>query len=146
MVFHETEDMLGVARAELAYSSVLGDWQLRADAALIHVERMIEAYARLGFPSHGTTLRVYYAIAGGPSQRSPPDRRGRACTHYGLAAHRGVPRMQLARVQALSGDIAGARASAARATTELEDFGEELGRGYRCGLPSGCRRGGGDWE
>lgn len=145
-VFRDAEDVLGVARAELAFVTVLGD--SRADAALMHTERMREAYASLGFPGEGASHVVFCAIAGATHLADI----GRLCEDE-LARRADSPRiqaymrMQLARVQALSGDLADARANATRASVELEALGEEIGRGAAVGAQAAAVEAlAGDWE
>ena len=93
-VFAEEGDTFGIARAEFAYASALGNWRRRVDAAVWCTSaRMRDAYARLGYPGHGSANEVTFATLGGHRGRRraeplrPLARRG-----VRLAAGHGVPR------------------------------------------------------
>ena len=133
-VFAEEGDTLGIARAEFAYASVLGNWGKRIDAGREHVRLMRDAYARLGYPGQGSAQEVAFATLGGTPVGDALSLCARsldeALDSPRVAAYL---RMQLAYLEALAGDVESARSSAARASDELEALGEELGRGVVIG-------------
>ena len=140
---------LGFARAEHAYASVVGDWQGRADVGLVHVRRMGEAYARLGFPASGRIARGHLRAwpAGPTSSDVAPTLRRRTRTAGGLAADTGVP-ADAARAPSRRSPGRSRRPARTptRASAELEALGEEVGRGVAVGSQAAAIEAlAGDW-
>ncbi|HEX2304388.1 MAG TPA: BTAD domain-containing putative transcriptional regulator [Gaiella sp.] len=123
----DADDHVGVARAEFTYALLLGDFGNRCDLALEHVNRAENAYRQHGVAGYTSTATVGFAVYGSTSvsdtlvlcenlMRSE-ERHPRALAYL---------RSWLAYLRALSGDLDGARESAARARLELQELGDEL--------------------
>jgi DNA-binding SARP family transcriptional activator/tetratricopeptide (TPR) repeat protein len=148
VVLEEHGDTLGLARAELAYVSFLGDWEKRVDAAIPHLRRMEDAYRSLGIRGQTDIVAVNTALRGA----TPVADAVRLCEEC-VARHAGHPRKRaylqanLAVLRALAADVVRAREAAAAARSELEELGEELGLGTGFTLHAGSVEAfWGDWR
>ena len=127
IVLRDEGDGLGLARAELTYALVLGDWGKRADLATPHLERAEAAYRLLGIVGYTDVTAVDYALSGTTSiedtTRLCEDSMAR---HPDRLRRRAYLRGHRAFLLALSGDLEGARAVAALSRLELEELGEDV--------------------
>ncbi len=115
IVFRQVDDVLGIARAETTYATIL-EYGRRADAALEHLERADAAYRRLGRRGQVDAIAALCAVRGtttvpkatsmceGSLARHPDNPRARAY----LLVYLGV-------LRALSGDMRGCPGSLGRA-------------------------------
>jgi tetratricopeptide (TPR) repeat protein len=127
-LFGDEADWFGVARAELTYRALLGDWGGRVDLATPHLARAEESFGRLGAVGHTDVAVVADACRGATTvgdairlcesclARQPDHLRAQAYLHCYLAF-----------LRALDADLEGARNVAATARRELEELGEEAG-------------------
>jgi tetratricopeptide (TPR) repeat protein len=129
VVFGRADDLLGIARAETMYVTLL-EWNRRPDAAFLHAERADAAYRRLGRRGQMDTTAVLLAVRGTTTVHEAT----RACERS-LAGHPDSPRVRayllvyLGILRALNGDRAGAREASAAARSHLQDLGEDVGLG-----------------
>jgi tetratricopeptide (TPR) repeat protein len=133
-VLTETDDVRGIARAELTYVTL--ELMIRhADSAFAHAERADAAYRRLGRSGQMDTPAVQAAVAGSTTVREVI----RAC-EQSLGGHPDSPRTRayllvyLGFLRALSGDKAEAREASTTARSALQELREEVGLGTSAAL------------
>jgi tetratricopeptide (TPR) repeat protein len=120
-------DHVGVARAEVTYALVLGDFGNHFDLALEHVDRAGKAYHRHGVAGNTNALTVAFLVLGSTSVTDALVRcedMMRSEEHHPRAL--AYLRSWLALLRALRGDLHAARESAALARLELHALGEEI--------------------
>jgi len=129
IVFRQADDVLGIARAETTYASIL-EYERRSDGALAHVERAAAAYRSLGRRGQVDIIAVLCALSGTTTVPRATD-----LCEGSLARNADNPRAQayllvyLGVLKALSGDTLRAREASAAGRSHLEDLGEDVGLG-----------------
>jgi DNA-binding SARP family transcriptional activator/tetratricopeptide (TPR) repeat protein len=136
-VFKEADDVIGVARAELACMNLLFATR-HVDSAFAHAERADAAYRRLG-----RSGQVDVSAASAAMKGSTTVREAIRAVERGLARHLDSPRVRayllvyLGFLRALSGAIVEAREASTAARSDLQDLGEEVGLGTSAALDLG---------
>ena len=123
-------DSYGVARAEMTYALLRGNFENRADLAREHLDRAERAYRRVGVVGHTALAAVGHAVHGTTLVSDAI-----ALCETAMARRPDHPREQaylrhwLALLFALQNDLDRAREAAAQARLELSHLGEELALG-----------------